>query len=250
MLRAYFYKLSKSVMFLIAILGVAAVCFTRFTSYISTKNVCGQFDLLLCFDTLRKVIAIFGALPFAANFSVEWNNSASNMYITRCGTVKYAVSNVIMTFISSFITVFTGMLIFAGVMSCFMPFCVVDQNTLAEPFGFFLGTDFPFLYIAARAAIFAASCAMWSVMGLTLSAFFPNKYVALCAPFAASYIVERITIQFPSPINLWTVSISMLKWDNQLMLFLYSIGLFTALAAILGIVFVLKVKRMVQNEIR
>lgn len=250
MLRTYFCKLFKSALFKAAVLGVVLVCFTRLTSYIRSGNVYGQFDLLLCFDTLRKVIAIFGALPFAANFSAEWNNSASNMYITRCGTVRYAVSNVIVTYVSSFITVLSGMLIFAAVLSCFMPFCEVDESTLAQPYGFLLQTAFPFLAIMLKAAVFAASCAMWSVMGLMLSAFFPNKYVALCTPFAASYIVERITIQFPAPLNLWTVSISMLNWDNTVLLFVYSVGLFTAIAAVCGIVFTLKVKRRVQSEIR
>lgn len=250
MLRTYFCKLFKSALFKVAVLGVVLVCFTRFTSYIRSGNVYGQFDLLLCFDTLRKVIAIFGALPFAANFSAEWNNSTSNMYITRCGTVRYAVSNVIVTYVSSFITVLSGMLIFAALLSCFMPFCAVDESTLALPYGFLLQTSFPFLAIMLKAAVFAASCAMWSVMGLMLSAFFPNKYVALCTPFAASYIVERITIQFPAPLNLWTVSISMLNWDNTVLLFLYSVGLFTAIAAICGIVFTLKVKRRVQSEIK
>lgn len=248
MLRTYFYKLFRSASFKTAVIGVVLVSFTRLSSHISAGSVYRQFELLLCFDTLRKVIAIFGALPFAANFADEWSCSASNMYITRCGTVKYAVSNVVVTFVSAFITVLSGMLIFAAVLACFMPLCPSNMDSLSGPFDFLLKTPIPFLAVAVRAAVFAASCAMWSVMGLMLSAFFPNKYVALCTPFAASYIVERITIQFPAPLNLWTVSISMLNWNNTVLLFLYSIGLFTALAALCGLIFVLRVKRVVQNE--
>jgi len=247
MLRSYLHKLLHSTVLKVAILGVVLVCCMRFTSYINSGNVCGEFELLLCFDTIRKTIAIFGALPFASNFSTEWNSGASNMYITRCGVVKYSAANVLVTYSSAFICVLFGMLIYAGAISCFMPFCEINAATFSQPYGFLLKTDFAFLYIVLRAAVFASSCAMWSVIGLTLSAFFPNKYVAICTPFAASYIIERITIQFPTPFNLWTISISMLQWENSLLMFLYSVGIFTALAAICGVVFTLKVKRMVQN---
>lgn len=250
MVGTYFYKLRGSILLKLGILGVTLICFTRVTSIFKSGNVCGEFDLLLGLDTIRKVIAVFGALPFTANFSVEWNNAVSNMYIVRCGLAKYTYSNVIVTFLSTIITVFSGIMFFVTLMSFFMPFSDFDSSFGSMPYGTLLKSNFAVLYIVLKTTVFAFSCAMWSVIGLTLSAFFPNKYVALCAPFAASYIIERITIQFPAPFNLWTVSVSALQWENPTMQFLYSIGLFTIISAIFGVVFTYKVKRMVQNEIR
>ena len=91
---------------------------------------------------------------------------------------------------------------------------------------------------------------MWSVMGLVLSAFFPNKYIAISAPFVASYVVERIAMKLPEMFNLWHISLSYpIPNQNPVAVFLYAIGLFALIITAFGIVFAAVVKRRVQNEI-
>lgn len=68
------------------------------------------------------MIAISGALPFVTNFADEWTSRVTINCISRCGVYKYAVSNVVLCFVSTMFTVFAGMMLYAGVLSFFFPF--------------------------------------------------------------------------------------------------------------------------------
>ena len=84
---------------------------------------------------------------------------------------------------------------------------------------------------------------------MMLTGFFPNKFVGICTPFVASYVIERLTWKFPETINLYNISLGFVEWENIWLQQLYCIGFFAALAAVFGTVFVLMVKRRVQNEV-
>lgn len=250
--RAYLYKLLRSPLFYIGII-VTALVFVFGNDPVhgsSGRDVATDFGGVLDVATMRKLIAIFGALPFAANFADEWTNRVTIGCVSRCGVKKYAVSNVVMCFISSLVTVFLGMMLFAVGKSFFKPvFYDRPDYPLNGVWTILRSGGGPWVYIMYRSFVFASSCAMWSVMGMMLTAFFPNKYVGLCSPFVASYIVERFSIALPPNFNLWFVSLSNLGWENLSGQFFYSVGLFTALAAVCGFVFVIMVKRRVQNEV-
>lgn len=251
MSKAYFYKLFRSPMLYIAILGVTAVCSTDLLNgWINKGSVIYHIDIFLGLDSYRKIVAVLGALPFAANFSEEWNNSVTNNCVVKCGIKKYAFSNVLFCHITSLLTVFIGMMIFAGLYSFFIPFYEFDPNPKVTPYGIFLDNGFPLIYMLARIFIFSASCAMWSVMGLLLSGFFPNKYIAVCSPFVASYIIERFTMQLPPFLNLYPLSLSFMdEHINPLAAFLYSYGLFALISAICGFAFYFIVRKKVNCEI-
>lgn len=251
--RAYLYKLLRSPLFYIGMI-VTALVFVFGDDPVhgsGGRDVATDLEGVLYVATMRKLVAIFGALPFAANFADEWTNRVTTGCVSRCGVKKYAVSNVVMCFISSLVTVFLGMMLFAVGKSFFKP---VFYDIPDYPLGRLEETimrsgGVPWVYIMYRSFVFASSCAMWSVMGMMLTAFFPNKYVGLCSPFVASYIVERFSMLLPLNFNLWIVSLSNLNWENVWGKFFYSVGLFTALAAVCGFVFVIMVKRRVQNEV-
>ena len=251
--RAYFYKLIRNPLFYIGIVGVALLCVSRLIplnkNIYRLDRVYFEIDLLLDIATVRKMIAILGALPFAANFADEWTSRVTIGCVSRCGVSRYAVSNVVMCFISSLVTVFIGMLLYAVGCSFFAPVFVDTPNSLGLLGETLLRGGLPWVYIMYRVFVFAASCAMWSVMGMLLTSFFPNKFVGICTPFVASYVVERITMQFSSPFNLWYVSLGYLGWGNIWVQFFYCVGLFAAIAVICGVVFWLMVKRRVQNEV-
>lgn len=249
--RAYLYKLLHDPLFYIGIFGTALLCVCRQIPKNASlcRDVAMEINVLLDISTLRKMIAIFGALPFAANFADEWTNHVTIGCVSRRGVKEYAVSNAVMCFISSLVTVFSGMMLFAGVQSFFKPVFIDSGNPMNILSETLLRGGAPWVYITYRVFVFAASCAMWSVMGMTLTSFFPNKYVGLCSPFVASYILERFSMQLPPNFNLWYVSLSNLSWENVWGQFFYSVGLFAALAAVCGLVFVIMVKRRVQNEV-
>lgn len=243
MFRAYFYKLIYSPLFYIGIAGVVGICCLRLMpSAFKGIDVLMEMELLTALDGFRKMFVIVGALPFAANFSDEWNSMITTSCITRKSVRKYAVSNVVMCYISSLATIFIGMMLFCAVYSIFIPFYVPESGSTFPPYDVLP----PLLGLMAKTFVFSASCAMWAVMGLMLTAFFPSKYIAICAPFVFSYAIERVTMNFPADFDLWGLSLSHTEM-SALSAFLWSNGIFAAIAVICGIVFTEVVERKVQN---
>ena len=249
MLRAYWYKLIRSPLLYAGIAGVMAVCSIRLIpGAFKGGDVVNEMSLIIGIDGNRKMFVIMGALPFAANFAEEWNTMAINHYVIRTRPRKYAAANVVTCVLSSIVTVFVGMTVFAGIYSLSYPFYIPTNNPPAPPYGVLEKLGFPFLSMSANLFVFSVSCAMWSAMGLMLSAFFPNKYIAICSPFIFSYAVERLTMQLPTQLNLYHISLSYIGWTGPLGAFLYSMGLLLGISAICGIVFTVIVEKRVHNE--
>lgn len=243
MFRAYFFKLFHQPFFYLGIVGVIGICSLRLLpSAVKGSDVLMEMELLTALDGFRKMFVIVGALPFAANFSDEWNSMIITNCITRKSVRKYAVSNVVMCYISSLATIFIGMTLFASVYSIFIPLCVPESGSSFPPYDVLP----PLLFLMTKTFVFAASCAMWAVMGLMLTAFFPSKYIAICAPFVFSYAIERITNNFSADFDLYSLSLSHTEM-SALPAFIYSNAFFAVIAGICGIVFTITVERKVQN---
>ena len=247
MFKAYFYKLIRSPLFYIGIVGVAGICCLRLLpSGVRAADILGEVDLMRSLDGNRKMFVILAALPFAANFSDEWNCMITTGCVSRTGARKYAVTNVVMCYISALSAVFIGTMLFSLVYSGFYPMYRPGTGSDSLPYGIFTVQGFPMLDLAFSTFVFSANCAMWSVMGLMLTAFFPSKYIAICSPFVFSYAVERITLNFPDNLNLMNLSLSHMEMD-ALPAFLYSNAVFAVIAALCGIIFTIRVERRVRN---
>lgn len=247
--RAYLYKLIRDPMLYIGIAATALLCACKWLQALSGYDVQSDISLTLDFSTLCKMIAIAGALPFVANFADEWTSRVTISCVTRCGVYKYAVSNIVICFVSTLATVFLGIMLYAGVLSFFLPVFYDDGNPMNLVQETLLRGGLSWIYIIYRVLPFAASCGMWSVMGMMITSFFPNKFVGICTPFVASYVIERISVNFPPTFNLYYASLGYYKRENIWIQLLYCTGLFAALSVVFGVVFVMMVKRRVQNEV-
>lgn len=251
MFRSYIFKLLHSPLLYIGFAGTFLICASKLGLRQKMSDVLGEMYLLINLDSFRKIMPIFGALPFAANFAEEWKNGVTISCVSRCGTAKYAASNVVVCFLSALFSIFLPMILFAWFYSFSIPLIGSNLDSFINdvPYGFFIRHNMPFMYIAAESFIFAECGAMWAVMGLMMSAFFPNKYIAIFTPLVAGYVIERITINFPKMFNLWYISVSNLRWESLWGQIAYSVLFLALLAAICGVIFGVTVKRRVQNEI-
>lgn len=247
MFKAYFYKLFRSPLFYIGIASVVGVCSLRLLpSAFKGIDVLMEMEIIRSLDGYRKLFVILAALPFATNFSDEWNCMVTTSCVARTSAKKYSVTNVVMCYVSALSTVFIGMMLFSIIYSTFYPLYFPGGGSDSGVYGIFTSQGLPLLDLAATTFVFAASCAMWSVMGLMLSAFFPSKYIAICSPFVFSYAVERITMNFTDDFNLWPLSLSHTSW-SALPAFLYANAIFAGISVICGIIFTMMVERRVQN---
>lgn len=250
MIKAYIYKILHSVLFYLSIAGVFLICSIRMLGgAFGGTDVLMEINILLDLDAFRKVIAVFAALPFAANFANEWKSNITNSCVIRSSVSKYIASNIIFCFITAFITVFIGMTIFMCVYTLKLPLYIYDPNPKIPPYGILIDQGLPALYLLVRIIIFSFSCAMWSISGLALAALFPDPFVSACTPFIASYLLERVSMQLPDVFNLWYLSLSRVTiYDYAVSSFLYTIAVFTLLAVLFGLIFAKIVKRRISNE--
>lgn len=253
MFKAYTYKLISSPLLYIGIIGAAALCCTEYLSGdFGIGSVQYHVSVFLGLAKYRKAIVVFGALPFAANFADEWTNGVTKDCVVRTGAEKYAAINLLVCWFSAMLTVFGGMMLFMCFDSLFVPWSEVDSNPYNLIFEHFLNEGNGVMYLLLVTLVFSAGCAMWAVMGMLLSVFFPNKYVAVCSPFISSYVIERITMNFSNWFNLHDIALSYIPYDyfgSDLLGLLYCVGLFAVVAAFCGGIFYIFFKKRLQNEL-
>lgn len=246
MLRAYFYKLFRSPLFYVAFLGTVILGIYSSNSLFG-GSVYHNLRSLIGMQSERKLFIVLAALAFASNFADEWNSKTVTHYITRKNAGTYARANVTTCFFAAFISIFMGMLIYILIQSTKLP--LHNPNNEIPPYWILGEQGFQIAPPLLVAFVFAVSCAAWSVAGLMLSAFFPSRYIAICAPLVFSYILGRVTKKLlPDELCLDTMSHSS-SGLPPIQAFLLANSVFISMAVICGIIFVIKVKRRVENEL-
>lgn len=257
MLKSYFFKLLRSPYLYVGMALTLGLCVFYANDYLGGAHGLGGADvysdmhLLLEMKGYRKAFVIFAAIPFAANFADEWNSKAITNCVTRKSSFDYAASNVAVCFISALLTVFVPMIIYAatsalGDKAFYNAYYSGDGGNYT--YGEFLEIGLPFLSIVFYFFTFALSCAMWAVTGMTLSAFFPSKYIAIGAPFIFSNVVERITLGMPPHLNFLGLSVSDIGFPAALSLG-YELLIFGGISTVCGVIFTIKIEKRVQNEL-
>lgn len=256
MFRTYFHKLIRSPLLYVAIIGTAVICMlqTGLVSYSRGKlgqTVVFDIDYMLSIQDFPKIMSIMCSLPFAANFASEWKNHVTTQCVTRCGVKKYTAANIFFCAISSFFAVMAGILLFSLIHSFFVPFCNEnDFKYYNVCHGQIIADGHPFLYLLSNIFIFAVGISMTSVMGLMMSAIFPDKYIAVCTPLVFNFFIERLTgnwtplLRFPQ-----LLSSTFPQLYNPVLSILYTFALFSVMAALCGLMFAHIVKRRVRSEI-
>lgn len=248
MFRAYFYKLLRSPLFYLAFAATLALAFYfRATRSYQHPSLLNGLNSLISMQDYRKIFVIFSALPFASNFADEWNSKALVNVVSRKKAGSYAVSNIVMCYISAFAAVFSGLMVYALIPSPNMPLYAADYLawSIYEPI---ITNGAPMLGIMLMVFVYASSCGMWAVMGLTASAFFPSRYIAICAPFVFCYVIDKFTDDLPDMFKLGALSFSGSDM-RPLPFFLWANFVFLAVSAVCGVIFTIKVKRRIENEL-
>lgn len=247
MLRAYFYKLLRSPLFYLGFAATLALAFyfniTRGIHYLSLLN---ELFSLISFQDYKRIFVLFAALPFTSNFADEWNSKTAVNCVTRKKAGSYAVSNIVMCYISAFAAVFAGLAVYILFKSATKP--LFNPDNVFSGFKSLFENGAPMLGLMLMIFVYASSCGMWAVMGLCASAFFPSRYIAICAPFVFCYVIDKFSKNLPDNFQLEPLSLSLSDMD-PLPFFLWANFVFIAISAVCGIIFTVKVKRRIENEL-
>lgn len=256
MIRMTFGQLLASPVLYLCILSVFALCLfcARETIFDITNprmDMAYVLDMLMDLSTFQRLLILLAALPSAAGFCNDWCCQYIRPVVVRSGVKRYAFAKVLTCFLSSLLVILAGMILFFFVMGFYLP--AAHPNPINEPvppYGVFLEGTAPVLYLACICSLFALSAALWTVIGLAVSARLPNKFVAVCTPLIAGYLLTELTLLLPPPLNLFFLSRGRnILHQGAAVSYLYTAGVFLALIAAAGFLFYWTVKRRVQNEL-
>ena len=250
MYKAYFKKIFCSPSIYFCILMTAVIASVRFLYNNDGGDVVATIDIMLDLDGMRKVILIFAAVPFAANYCTEYNNGYANMCLIRTYPGKYINSNLLAGAVSSFAVTFMGLIVFLMYLSVNIPFYESSAGSAPMPYGYFLNINCPIIYIMIRISIYAVSNSMWVISGIALSSIIPNSFAAICSPYIFSYVLEKLTMKLPDCFNLFYLTLSRdILGQDALITYTYTIGIFIVLMLFWSFIFRTFVRRRIKNEI-
>jgi hypothetical protein len=208
-------------------------------------------NLLLGLSVFKKIIVVFASIPFVTSFCSEWNTQYIRFLTSRSGVLRYICSKIFVCLLSSFAVVLLGLLVFVFFLSFFMPLFPQDQGANSTfPFGEFLTSGVPLACLGSIIFAFALGNSFWVACGLTLSAYLPNRYLAILSPFAFSYILEQMTLEFPPWASLYLLSRAqeVLESSPLINLFYYLL-IFGLLIVVCGFIFSHRVRQRMYNEV-
>lgn len=251
-----FMQVFSSPVFYLSIIGVTVLSFISIWERISTSEagitVFYCLDIFIGLTMLKKLVVLFAALPYVSSFCSDWKCQYIKPVVIRTGIKKYVWSKIITCFVSGFLTVFIGLILFITLLSFKVPMFPsgnLDQ-VLHPPFGPLAVGDFPILFLLAQCFVFSMAAALWTVVGLAVSAFIPIHFVAIAAPVIASYVLEEMTTLLPSWLNLYYLTRSAdVIHQGPLISFAYFCFIFILISVLAGLLFDYQVKRRLRNEV-
>ena len=240
-IRMTFGQLLASPALYICILGVFVLCLFSSRETISDitmshMDLAYVLDMLMDLSTFQRLLILLAALPSAASFCNDWSCQYIRPVVVRSGVKRYAFAKVLACFLSSLLVILAGMALFFFMMGFYLPVAHPNPiNAPVPPYGVFLESPVPVLYLFCICS---------------LSARLPNKFVAVCTPLIAGYLLTELSLLLPPALNLFFLSRGWLSiGQGAAVSYLYTAGIFLALIAAAGFLFYWTVKRRVQNEL-
>jgi len=192
--------------FLLAVIGIViCLCFDSLETLKATINnplIYGE-NASICvlyfyFNAIsfggvfsHYMLSILAALPFAANYSMEQQSGAVIYRMLRGSRKNYCSTKILVSAISGGMALFTGCLVFILGLSTYLPLTtprqILELSGLPYASALTVGGGSPYFAIALYLAFLRG--ALYGSVGMCVSAFLPNPYVAVCAPMIFEFIL-------------------------------------------------------------
>lgn len=149
---------------------------------------------------VSTTLCLLPVFAFGLSYASEWEQKAERYWIIRTGTGSYACSKAVVCFLSGFLTVFLGMVIFILLESLSYPLYAGNINMVPNGEYEILAirgrvTEAYLLYITHN----ALSGSIMAVCALLFSSIFPNTFCTATAPMLLYFALLRVTGQMELP---------------------------------------------------
>ncbi|WP_139367573.1 hypothetical protein [Bacillus alkalicellulosilyticus] len=182
-----------SVRFVVCILAVATVLFMSTWGHINNApdaiymlNIAYGGNIVIFIQA-----GILALIPFSTAFSIEWEQRVTRFWLIRTGTAYYAISKIIVTALSGFLTTAIGILLYVGVMHVKLP--LYEMNTTGGGYAPLLDANMPTAYLLAVTIHISLTATLFAVTAFWVSTLIPNQFVTISAPLVIYLVLHRFT---------------------------------------------------------
>lgn len=208
LLRALWVQFRQMLSWQLALCGfLAALMMELSVAGIIADHISGKaaytsvWYLINSTGTNLLTLFVLPTLPFAMSLAQDWEARATPYWAAREGIARYTMSKLLASAMAGFLTVGLGLALFVLANGTYLPWfhpCTsVDYEALFEAGHIFLGWLCYILHMALSGAMIGA-------LGMFMSIFVPNQFVAISAPLAIHLTVLRVMpTNLISPVSVW-----------------------------------------------
>lgn len=214
LLKSELYRGFFSSGFIVGIIATILIFFFGSVGMIS-KNVSAvaAFNNTLKYNNISQLLILSSTFAYAASFCTDWQNRFYFPLIIRSQKAAYIVSKCIAAAVLGGLSVVIGAAFFIGYVCITQPDILPEAIEIELEFSYQAFGD---LLVKKNAAGFFLSylyilflqAAFFSSLGLTVSAYLPNRYVAYASPFILSFLLNQIANVWDFPIWLDPVKLA------------------------------------------
>ena len=225
--------------------------------YLSQVRIGGHFGVsaytgmnyITDLSNMNKLLVLTAAFPLATSFCDDWSGKYMNQVVLRSNSGAYIKGKIFMCAVSSFAISFIGLIIYS-LFNTVLYGVGTESVQQGEVFYDIGKSTIPFMMIIIRCFLFAIVSSVYAVAGLALSAFIPNRFVAVTAPLFMNTIIEQIMNQLPKTLDLFRIQGGSEAYGGKTAItIVMSLMVVVGYILLAGIAFSWIAKRRIKNEI-
>lgn len=255
MLKADFYRAFFSMGFVMGIVSTIAIFYFGSIGMMERGvSAIAAFNNTYKYNNISKLLILAATFAYSASFCIDWQTKFHYSLIIRSKTAVYALSKCIAVMVMGGLSVAAGAFLFIGCICMQQPDILpqameIEVEFSPQAFGDLLMMGKAGLFFLSYLYVIFLQAAFFSVLGLLVSAYLPNKYVAYISPFILGFAMNQIANVLRLPIWLDPVKLATAKILNTpaAMIIWMETATYISLIGICTILFARKVKRRMSN---
>lgn len=255
MLKADFYRAFRSTGFVVGIFSTIAIFYFGSIGMISQNvSAVAAFNNTFKYNNIANLLFLAATFTYSASFCIDWQTRFTFPLIIRSGKTAYMLSKCIATAVAGGLSVAIGAAIFIGCV------CVTQSSILPSVYEIkmeFANQAFGDLLLKGQAPLFFISylyiifmqAMFFSSLGLMMSSYWPNRYIAYISPFALSFMLNQIANFLSLPIWLDPVKLATARifGASASTILWIATATFLSLTIICDVLFIRTAKRRISN---
>lgn len=203
-------------------------------------------------NNIIKLLFLPSTFVYSASFCIDWQSRFNYFLIIRSERKAYALSKCLAAAIAGGLAVVLGAVLFIGVVCIATPAMLPPERWRSElewqAFGDLIMKEQVGRYFLAHLFCLFLQAAFSASLGLTASAYLPNKYVAYMMPFILGFVIAELAMIFQFPFWLNPVYFIVRAWDTSTpVILLRALALYVPLILLCILLFMHRVKRRLEN---